>query len=301
MHEGEIVGHMSLFFLRIKVGNQIIMGSQASDLVIHPDFRRQGMFLAIGRAMMKEAYEKRVWVTYGFPDPPAYHGHLQYGWFDVSMIPVMVSYSDIYEATKGKLGKFKPIDPIYSKLSKMVDKFYLMRQRSRKSGIDDLCIREISSFDKRIDEFWMSIQRNFGIVVIRNSEYLNWRYFQNPDLRYRVFMADDGKVQGFIVVAVEASKDRRIGYLLDIFSSSRNVLLRLLETGIGYLNSQTVDSIKCLMLKDYEGYKVLKEKGFTPFLHAKLRLCARVNSSHFFESYGATRKWYVTYGDCDFI
>ena len=301
VHDDEIVGHMGLFLMKIKVGDQTIMGSQASELVVHPNFRRQGMFLTIGKTIMKKAFEEKVWLTYGFPNPPAYRGHLKYGWFDVSMIPVLVTYLNTYEATKNKWTKLKGFDPIMKRFSRFVDYFYSSKRQRKLPAAENVSITEISSFDERINEFWSRMVKNYSIAVVRNCEYLNWRYFQNPEINYKVFLAEKNQVEGFLVTAIQESKGRKVGYFIDVLSTSMDVFQNLICATIEHLSRQSVDSIKCLMLKNHVWYKTLKEHGFTDFTHPKLRMCARVNSSHFFPPYKMAKEWYVTYGDCDFL
>lgn len=300
-HNGQIVGHMGLFLVDIKVGNKIIKGSQASELFVHPDFRRQGMFLAIGKALMKKALDEGVFLTYGFPNEPAYHGHLKYGWFDVSMIPVLVTYLNTYEAIKLKAAKLR-MAPLTKQFSRFIDYFYSKKREHKFPSTGNVSITEASCFDEYINEFWNRVSKNYVTIVVRDRKYLNWRYFDRPDVKYSVLLAEKaGQIEGFLVMSTQESERRKVGYIIDVLSTSRDVFLNLVHTSIEYLSRQSVDSIKCLMLKNHIWYKALNEHGFTSFPHPKLRLCARINLPHFFQTYTTAKEWYVTYGDCDFM
>lgn len=150
-HNGRIVGHMGLFLVDVKVGNKIIRGSQACELGVHPDFRHQGMFLAIGKALMKRASDEGVFLTYGFPNEPAYYGHLKYGWFDVSMIPVLVTYFNTYKGAR---------DPLTKRFLRFVDYFFSRKREHEFPSIENLRIIEASCFDERINEFWNRVSKN---------------------------------------------------------------------------------------------------------------------------------------------
>jgi len=299
---GRIVGHMGLVLIDVKVGNKIIRGSQACDLCVHPDFRRQGMFLTIGKTLMRRASEKRVFFTYGFPNEPAYHGHLKYGWFDVARIPALVTYLDAYRAITEKYEKLRRIDTLTKKFSRFVDYFFSRKREHELPSIENLRITEASSFDERINEFWNRVSKNYSIIVVRNRNYLNWRYFGRPDLNYKVLLAeDDGHIEGYLVMSTQKSERGKVGYIVDVLSSSKDIFLNLIHTSIEYLSRQSVDSVRCLMTKDHIWYKALKENGFTSYLQQRLRFIARINSLHFLQQYKTAKEWYLTYGDSDMI
>lgn len=302
-HEEEIVGHMGLFIMDIKVGNRIVRGSQASELFVHPNFRRQGMFVAIGKSLMRQARAEKVLLTYGFPDYPAYRGHIKYGWFDVAMVPALVTYLNTYEAIKPKLKtplvKVRTPMPLVRTLSKVVDR--ACRKKRQNFPLEELDTIRVSHFDERVDELWNRESKHYNIIVARTQSYCNWRYFDIPDVKYEVFSAErNDLLEGFLVTRIVEGKERKVGYIIDVFSASKNVFLNLVLSAIDYFSLKGVDSVKCLMLKRYRWYKALKEIGFFNF-HPKQKLCARVNSTEFLSEYKRASTWYVTYGDSDFI
>lgn len=295
-HEGKIVGHMSLFYLDMKIGERTVRASQASGLFVHPDYRGQGIFLAIGKTMVQQAAEEGVPFTFGFPNEPAYHGHLKYGWFDVSMIPVMTTYFDISKSVKAKG------IPLAGLVSRLINHYYA-EKRGQKIPSEDLRITKISHFDERIDEFWNRVSSNHGMIVIRNRKYLNWRYFEKPNATYDVFLAErNGQIEGYLVTNKLQSESANVGWIIDVLCSSRNVLMNLVHAAIEYLREFSVDSIKCLIQKNQVEYQGLQKLGFTGYPRPKQRLCARINSPHISQMYKEVAdEWYVTYGDCDFM
>lgn len=55
---------MALLPVEMRIGDKIVKGSQAVDLIVHPEFRRKGIFLAIGRFITNDAGEKED-ISYG--------------------------------------------------------------------------------------------------------------------------------------------------------------------------------------------------------------------------------------------
>lgn len=309
-NDKRIVGHMGLFFFRLKVGERIILGSQACDLGIHPDFRGKGIFLAIGRALMKGAGEKGVCLTYGFPNRPAYFGHLKYGWFDVARIPVLINFFNTYTALGNRIyekhRELKMIDPLIRESARFAD-YYFSRARDRKPwSIDNLETHEISCVDERIDEFWERVSKGNGIMVVRDQRYLKWRFFDRPDFRYHVIIAEkNDNIEGYIVFSAEESKNGKVGHIDDALASSKEVAQNLILSAIDFFQRKEVDLVECWMLKGFVWYNVMREKGFVP-MHffvptEKKRFIVRINSEDFFHYYKCVqRKWYITYADSDY-
>ena len=174
---GKIVGHMGLQLMDIKVGNKIITGSQACDLCVHPDYLRQGMFLTMGKTIMKKAKDEKVSLTYGFPTDPAYYGHTKYGWFDVSEIPVLVTYFDTHRAVEGDFQRLKRMEPILKRTAKYLDWFFSIWRQHAVTSIENIEITQVSCFDREIDRIWNEVSTGYGIILVRDHRYLNWRYF----------------------------------------------------------------------------------------------------------------------------
>lgn len=302
---GKLVGHMGLQLMDVKVGNKIIIGSQACDLCVHPDYLRQGMFLAMGKILMKKAKDEKVFLTYGFPTDPAYYGHIKYGWFDVSKIPVLVTCFDTHQAVEGELQRLKRMEPILRKTAKCLDWFFSLWRQHAVTSIENIEITQVSCFDRGIDNIWNEVSTGYGIILVRDCRYLNWRYFAKPDSNYYVIVAKrDGKIQGYAVLSKSKSGRRDVGYIVDILSVSKDVFLGLVHASSAYLSRQSVDSVRCWMQRNQSGYQALKKSGFTPYLSQRMRFIARINSNEFFQTYKEARtlgEWYVTPGDSDWV
>lgn len=309
---GRIVGHMGLFLMNLKVGDNIIRGSQACDLGVHPDFRGQGIFLAIGKALMKRAGENGILLTYGFPNRPAYFGHLKYGWFDAARIPVLINCFNTYNVVVEKLysrhKKLMILDPFVKKSSRFIDYHFRSERASERKPRSELNfgIHEISSVDERMDEFWNRVSKDYGMIVVRDQRYLKWRFFDRPDFRYKVLVAEkNDDIEGYMVLSAEKSTYGKVGHIDDALASSEDAARNLIQSAFDFFTKKEVDLVECWMLEESIWYDLLREKGFVP-MHllvpsSKKRFIVHINSVQFLNQYQNTRKgWYVTYGDSDY-
>lgn len=67
-----IVGQYALWPVRLHVGSEEILGAQSLDTMTHPDYRKQGMAVALATAVMNEAVGMGVEAMYGFPQENSY-------------------------------------------------------------------------------------------------------------------------------------------------------------------------------------------------------------------------------------
>jgi len=61
---GRIVGHGALMPTPLRVGGESVCGAQGVDAMTHPDYRNQGMFVALSEAGLQKAAAKKIEVLY---------------------------------------------------------------------------------------------------------------------------------------------------------------------------------------------------------------------------------------------
>jgi GNAT superfamily N-acetyltransferase len=316
-HNGQIVGHMALIPTNMKIGDKNIPSSQAVDLIVHPKYRRQGMFLAIGKTSTEEAGREGVDITYGFPNEPARSGHLKYGWFDVCKMFLliricnmqnMVSFFEKYKIVKflnrQKMSRnaVKLVLQIISAVSSFLPRIFNRIEKDPNLA-KDIEIHAITSFDNNIDSFWERVSKDYNIIVVRDKKYLNWRYFKKPDAKYTVLLAEENeKILGYIVLGSVNENNLSLGYIVDILTSPDNerVIQVLISRAIEHFRKEVVDAIACWTLRNNAIYKILRYNGFVPFTSCPF--IARVNSTRLPEEFVRDHKnWYITIGDSDHI
>jgi GNAT superfamily N-acetyltransferase len=317
---GLVVGQMAWVPLRMKVGKRIIMGSQAVDLVVHPKFRRQGIFLKIGQFLAKEAEKEGNEVVYGFPNRQAHAGHLKYGWFNVCEVPVLVKPLNFNGSVLSESSHF----PQLLKKSKLLVRLMatalqttlitfsffsraLSPIRLKSNDSQDDRVRMIESFDSRFDDFWEVVSKDYITVVCRDKEFLNWRYSKRPQAKYVVLVVEgNDRIRGYIVLWTDDRKG--LGCVVDILAdlNHRDAIRSLLLKAVEYFRNRKIDLVTCWMLKGNSSAKVyygmLREQGFVPLYWWSNPLIARLNLSNLAQKYiRDPRNWYITMGDSDSV
>ena len=297
-HDGQIVAHDAHIPLSLKVGKKVLKSCIGVDAMTHPNFRRRGLQRKIEDIHDDELVKEGIHFSYNFPGE-VFHKHKRTGFdYDVCKIPVMSKFFDTNEIIRKLTGSRFLARVLSVWLNPIIGIFF---RSKRKPLIKNVKIIEITRFDDRINDFWKNISRHFNIIVVRNKEYLNWRYFQRPNSKFKVLLAeDDDKILGYIVFS---SKDEK-GFIIDllVYPNKLNVIQSLVSTAVEQLREEKVHQITCQMLKNNPNYKVLRANGFVPIPSKyPLRVSIFSPSNAPTEFLKNPNNWYLTLGDRDGI
>lgn len=85
----------------------------------------------------------------------------------------------------------------------------------------DLHFQKVDSFDERVTEFFFRVGPTYPIIVVRDAEYLNWRYTDPPGRPYQKYIVvnDTGEMKGYVVISwAEKKNGVRDGLLVDFLA-----------------------------------------------------------------------------------
>ncbi|RQV96592.1 N-acetyltransferase [bacterium] len=105
--------------------------------------------------------------------------------------------------------------------AKVVNIWIDLRDKRINRFIDPMIkFEQIYSFDQRADEIWESVSPHFEVLVRRDSQFLNWKFVDQPHMSYQKFFAlRDGTPIGYIVLRVAAPPESNSGIIADMFIS----------------------------------------------------------------------------------
>ena len=123
--------------------------------------------------------------------------------------------------------------------------------------------------DKEFDNFWGEVKPRYPVSIERSSQYLNWRYVDNPLVKYDILAIFNGdKMVGFVVLRVEEvtigiekkSTGIKIGRIVDLVSNEK-VESQLLSKTVEFCQSKNLDLIDFFFTGNFLASK-LEEVGF---------------------------------------
>jgi hypothetical protein len=162
----------------------------------------------------------------------------------------------------------------------------------------------LDAVDDRVDALWERARRPSAAMVVRDRQYLDWRYCQRPDATYLFYGVErSSELEGLLVARFTTYRGMPWGYLVDFMAAenSTEVLTSLIAEATDELRRLGAAAIACFN-SDRTTRRALYRSGFFPlpqrspvhfirFIRAERPDLARFTSLD---------RWYLTMGDGDF-
>ncbi|SMY09298.1 GNAT family N-acetyltransferase [Flavimaricola marinus] len=206
------------------------------DVMVHPDYRGQGLSHRIHEAIM---VERPVLVTLTMA--PATRrvaeraGCLTLGPTRQFILPYRLSTRTVmrflaYKAGAGSASRRAAIRLFNaSRIAPMIlagaSRLFgaWRRWRAPKLLPARLSIAEVDHFPNSLDALWAANRGLFPAVFERSVRFLNWRFTQAPGLDYRCFLLRrDGSLVGYVVTRVGVKDELPLGVIVDVFADPRD-------------------------------------------------------------------------------
>ena len=298
--DGEIVGQYVTIPTRFSIHGKETRLAFSCDTMIHPDYRRQGMFSALAR----EAYnhletQRNINLVWGFPNDrslPGFTGKL--GWRMLPTIPLMVM-------------PIRPLAMIFNALpwlNKILKKPPAIIKTNTdvafSTKIHGVHINPIEHFDETLDALWQEHSTMAPVMQVRDSRYLQWRYLSVPEFGYRPFaVLRDDRMLGYLVIRMMTLKGHMFGVLVDVFPfpmGTGSVIHEIFSFARQYVKAHGGDFLTCLLPLRETG--ILKRAGFKNVPEILNPKTWRLGYRYAGDSpSGNLDYWHVTYGDTDVV
>jgi hypothetical protein len=149
--DGKVVGHFGGIPLRMWFRDQLSIGYQGVDVMVHKQYRglpnRRGLYFNICRVF----YENLPAFVYGFSNLDHLRLGILLGFFEKAI----VVYDVVIQATK---------HPVL---------FYELES--------------MDWMDDRINELWNQVSQSLGWSIVRDTTFLKWRYGTHPLRSYKLY------------------------------------------------------------------------------------------------------------------
>lgn len=299
-HDSKIVGQYPLVAIQMKVRSEVVKVGMNIDLMVHPDYRRQGMFAALEDRALEEMGRQGVNVVVGFPNEIAYPGHLKSEWFDVGVMQAMIKPLNWRNSLRLLVdnGLLLEVGSVVGNLTSKV-----LYKGRRTPVVEGLSITQVDSFDERVDDFWAKVSHRYPIAVVGSREHLNWRYSNAPDMDYLIYVAErKGKLSGYLVLRGLDMGQTRAAVIFALLAQSGEVAQCLIAKAVEQCRQERVDLVYYASIGGgYEGD--FSRNGFMslPFVK-RLRFCAYSRLSAIgTELLRNSSSWFVQMGDSDMM
>lgn len=298
VREGErIIAHFADIPRRFSINGEPVFATLSLDLMVHPEYRREGLFAAMGRYGAKRVNQENGLFMMAFPiRPETIQGLIKIGWEKVVRLPVIVRPIRF----SGIINRYLRFKPLSLLVGGVATGAYLLlfgwRQGKKPKGI---CVEEVGRLDEAFDDFLEVASRLYPAMGTRTRQYLNWRYVKHPTRRYTVFRANKKEeMKGYIVLRKVELLGFNSAVIVDLLALDEGTLYALVEKGVRHSREANVDILGFMVPKTHPYYHRLKRWGFlrSPktfsfmiYPHAKEKNLSQLEG------------WYVNWGDTDVL
>ena len=258
---GQVIGTVGTIPIDMALDGRKVLGAQACDIVILPEYQKGGPFFKLHKMNKQESLDRGVNLLFGFSVEKT--------------LKISV-----------RLLKFKDIFPI-RRLVKVLDPTHYIQQMVRVAWVAKLSgkfsrhllktftstriqlpqgysLKEVSSFDVRYDALMKVLAGKTKIMVYKDSAYLNWRYVDCPIFDYRIFAVEsDDNIAGYAVVSIQDEEIRR-AYILEMIAAPdrQDVMKPLLNQVIRHCFDAKADTINAWAMEHSPAWNLERSKGF---------------------------------------
>ncbi len=154
-----------------------------------------------------------------------------------------------------------------------------LRDRRLQNLVDKrLTLERVYAFGAEFDRLWEAVSPHFHALVRRDAAFLEWKYRQQPHVRYACLLARrGGEPCGYVIFRVGQPPERRLGIIADLFAAPSDgaAIRSLLAAAILYCKRQRVkDIVAASTIPAYQhglvslGFR--RVKAVTPMFYCRL-------------------------------
>lgn len=222
-HDERIVSSFAVAPKVMQIGGQRVRVGKTMDMFTDPDYQGMGLIKRCADLVFAAAAAAGIEGWYVTPSPnsyPIFKGRWGYQEpFDLVYRARILQIGPVLEALRPGLGRLgRPLDRLRAGLPR--------RASPVPAGWS---VGPLAHFDERADRLWDDVAAGYGVAVVRDAKYLNWRYVQNPD-DYVVLGLEQGTtLRGIVVVKTTVRQGVTVGEIVDIVGpADRPAIARLL-------------------------------------------------------------------------
>jgi predicted N-acetyltransferase YhbS len=168
--------------------------------------------------------------------------------------------------------------------------------------ISSVRVRELREPEVAFDRLWARAGKSYDYLVVRDRDWVAWRYFSAPDFGYRVLLAElRGEAAGYLVYRVERSTNGALrGWIADLFAPLHDTDSRgaLVKAAIGAMRRMGVERVSALVAEGSAADGDLANLGFSGETAGDF-FVIRLDPTLSIDGLQAPGRWHLMGGDFD--
>lgn len=255
----KVVGHYAVIPIEYKLLDKIVKAGLVVDVMTHPNYQRQGMFVSLGKSSMDWIKKNGYAFSTGYPyKENVMPGHKKVGWeevFDIDIYIVPINTKNISIAYSKNIFKQKALN-LGLKIFKIFKKY-------RYSSNGEITIEKLDKFPTNIENFINKIYPNFSFIQSRTPKFLKWRYELIPNRNYdKYFIYEKNVLSGYVVVRKMKLFTLSTLFIVDILAYNDYLFEKLLDYVYKSYKDSSIDLIAFGISPNSKIKSILRKKRF---------------------------------------
>jgi hypothetical protein len=253
---GRVIGMFGKIYIHLTVQAERMVASLMENLIIRPSEHSWQCLRGLLEMSLSESLDEEVTFGYGFATPLSLELSKRLGGVNLGRVPI---YSGLLNVAR--VLEWKKVPYPLSLLGWLAQPLLGLRERNR--GSLNLDIKRVENFDDSFNELWSDIEKIRSIAIIKDSDYLKWRYMKYPYQRYRCLAAYQAdRVEGLVVFRTGAAQHD--AYVLELLARNDNpeIMRALMFQTFRELRANGTGLVTASFLANSQASNVLKGLGF---------------------------------------
>lgn len=273
---GACIAHFALLPQRLIAEGEVLRSALAIDAMTHPSVRKRGVYSKLVAFAAADVAQELVLSRAFQRRPDVLHSMTRNGWKISNRWHVLVRPVSVTNLIR----RHDVSDP----LARVADDRVLMLSRN---DIEDMsqCARAMESLDT--------------VSGDRSPEWLRWRFFDNPLVRYRVTgIGSAGELAAWLITRRVSLTGIDTLAIVDVAFRDRAAANLLLTDALNVARGAGVAVMAALISPRHAAFRLLMARGFLPS-HARFRHLVREFDAAT-QSFALAR-WALTWADTDHV
>ena len=260
LRNNEMVGYYAAIIYEYLYDNKKINAGMVCDVMVSPNFQREGLFSNLGTFSLNEMKQKGLDFTLGNPIKKYItKAHIKVGWENLFHIPLYIKFVGSRSIlTKLKLTIFSIIFNFFLNIYNFILKTLF---KSKQYKVNEHSLDEFLELDG-IEEFYDKFNRSNKISLIKSNNFLRWR-FSRPDKKYKFLVIfDNDKIAAYAIICISKISNMDMVAIVDLVSLDIKYIYSLIESINIIAKEKKIDLISIMLNKKYVKKYRLFNYGF---------------------------------------
>jgi hypothetical protein len=261
---GRLVGHYGGTPRRFCLQGRVVPARHTSDAMTSAQYRHQGVYSAVGDAAHAAWADAGEPFLFGLPNDKwgSRVAYLNYRrmfpaiWLRRPLLPERL----LAERARVPAPLLRPVGSAGRAAGRMWDR--PLRQAA--AGVQ---VESITTPGPEFDELWVLLREEFAALVVRDMEWVKYRYVAVPGCDYYLLLARRAnRPAGYLAYRLTEGANGVTGWIMDLFTAPADEAARaaLLLDALTALRERGAGSVRVLLPPGTALFQQLRRAGFSP-------------------------------------